>query len=145
MKNEYLRHTVATIQYRFQQSIKEMEDAFGDFNLGKGSRSPKEIINHMYQVLHYTRFFIEGDRSKDEIPEKLSLTYEIERFNDELKALDRSLTHRALEMSYTKRLLQGPLADMLTHIGQLAMLQRMNGEPIEKEDFAAATIRTGLV
>lgn len=91
MKNEYLRHTIATINYRFQKSVKDTEDRFGDFDLGKGSRSTNEIINHMYQVLISTRAFIEEERFEDEVPEKLNLTMEIERFNSELKKLMKFL------------------------------------------------------
>jgi len=143
MKNEYLRHTIATINYRFQKSVKDAEDSFGDFGLGKGSRSTNEIINHMYQVLISTRSFIE-ERFEDEAPEKLNLTMEIERFNSELEKIDKTLSEVELEIDYSKRLLQGPLSDILTHIGQISMLQRLNDKPIDGEDFSSASIQTGL-
>lgn len=31
MKNEYLRHTLATIDYRFQKSVKYRNTDFGDY------------------------------------------------------------------------------------------------------------------
>ena len=144
MKNEYLRHTIATISYRFQKSVKDTEDNFGDFNLGKGSRSVNEIINHMYHILSSTRIFIEEERIEDKIPEKLNLTMEIERFNLELKKIDKTLSGMELGIDYSKKLLQGPLSDILTHIGQISMLQRLNNKPIKGEDFSAASIQTGL-
>jgi hypothetical protein len=38
------------------------------------------------------------------------------------------------------RLLQGPLADAMTHAGQLAMLRRLAGSPIHPENFIVAAI-----
>jgi hypothetical protein len=38
--------------------------------------------------------------------------------------------------------LQGPLADVLTHVGQLAMLRRMSGNPVAPENFIYAEVRS---
>jgi len=144
MKNEYLRHTLSTIDYRFQKSVKIADVDFGDFNIGKGSRTPNEIINHMYKILYATRIYILEERLQKEIPEKLNLKLEIDRFNVELKNLDKVLSNKELEMNYSKRLLQGPLSDILTHIGQISMLSRLKGNPIKFEDFSSAPITTGI-
>ena len=69
---------------------------------------------------------------------------EIERFNLELKKIDKTLSGMELGIDYSKKLLQGPLSDILTHIGQISMLQRLNNKPIKGEDFSAASIQTGL-
>lgn len=142
MINEYLRHTVATIDYRFRKSVGNVDDNFGNFNLGKGSRSPIEIINHMYHVLYSTRIFVEEERLNKEKTRKLDLTQEIERFNLELKEIDKTFSVRELGVQYSKKLLQGPLSDILTHIGQISMLQRLNDAPIKWEDFSSAQIQT---
>jgi len=142
MTNEYLRHTLATIHYRFQKSVKYKNDGFGNFSLGKGSRTSIEIINHIYIVLNATKNFIIEEKRQKEISEKLTLDLEIERFNQELKNLDKVLSEKELPAAYSKRLLQGPLSDILTHIGQIAMLSRLNNHPVEAEDFSIATIKT---
>ncbi|MBL4705567.1 MAG: hypothetical protein JKY54_13670 [Flavobacteriales bacterium] len=144
MKNQFLRHTLATIKYRFDKSVKDSKENFGAFNLGNGSRSPIEIINHMYHVLNSTRIFMEEERFKNEQPEKLTLSQEIERFNRELIKTDDTLDVNELPMNYSKRLLQGPFSDILTHIGQIAMMQRLNDRPIDWEDFSTAAIKTGM-
>lgn len=144
MKNEYLRHTLSTIAYRFQKSVKNTENDFGDFSAGKGSRTPNEIINHMYQVLSATRIYILEKHYEKETPEKLNLKLEIERFNSELKNTDNILADKELGINYSKRLLQGPFSDIMTHIGQISMLRRLNGNPIEGEDFSSASIQTGI-
>ena len=142
VKNEYLRHTLATIDYRFQKSVKYRNTDFGDFSLGKESRSPKEIINHMYFVLRSTTIYIEEEKTQTEEPDKFDLELEIDRFNLEIKNLDKVLAENELDMNYSKRLLQGPLSDILTHIGQISMLSRINNKPIEWEDFSSSKIPT---
>jgi len=142
MKNEFLRHTIATIKYRFDKSVKGSKEDFGEFNLGKGSRCPIEIINHMYHLLNSTRVHLEEEEFNNEQPEKLTLSQEIERFNRELINTDDALDANELLVNYSKKILQGPFSDILTHIGQISMLQRLNDKPIDGEDFSAASIKT---
>jgi hypothetical protein len=42
-------------------------------------------------------------------------------------------------------LFQGPIADALTHTGQLAMMRRLAGCPIRGENYYLADIRAGRV
>jgi hypothetical protein len=44
-----------------------------------------------------------------------------------------------------ERLFQGPVADALTHIGQLTMMRRLAGAPIRAENYARADIAAGRV
>ena len=44
-----------------------------------------------------------------------------------------------------EKLIQGPLADALTHVGQLAMLRGMAGAPIRPESYARAEIVVGRI
>lgn len=144
MKNEFLRHTLSTISYRFKKAVNNQKMEFGNFNAGIESRTPNEIMNHMYHVLSSTRIFIEEERYSKEQPERFDLKLEIDRFNTELKKLDSVLMEKELEINYTKRLIQGPFSDILTHIGQISMLSRLNGNPIAGEDFSSASITTGI-
>ena len=43
------------------------------------------------------------------------------------------------------KLLQGPIADAIHHVGQLAMLRRLAGTPIRGENYFAADVATGRV
>jgi hypothetical protein len=98
----------------------------------------------MYNVIHSTRIFIEEEKYDRQPAEMLDLTPEIERLNGELLKLSMALDVNELPIKYAKKLLQGPLSDVLTHIGQISMMQRLDGHPIDRENFAAATIKTGL-
>jgi hypothetical protein len=144
MKNELLRHIISTIKYRFEKSINESNVAFSDFSLGKDSRSPKEIVQHMNDVIYSTRVFIEKEALPQKKLEKLNFEKEIERFKAELKRVDTLLDTETLDINYSKRLVQGPFSDLLTHIGQIAMLQRLVDNPIDGEDFSRSEIRTGI-
>ena len=44
-----------------------------------------------------------------------------------------------------EQLFQGPVADALTHVGQIAMLRRMAGVPIKGENYFKADIQVGTV
>lgn len=143
--NEYLRHTLATIAYRFQKSVSRSTDEFGIFNLGHGARKTSEIVNHIYQVLKATKDFIQDGKYDKESPENLSFELEIKRFNAELHELDGVLTEKNLGSDFSKRLLQGPLADILTHIGQNFMMSWLNGNSNDGEDFASAPITIGVL
>jgi len=144
MNNELLRHILATIKYRFERSVSGSTGTFGDFSLGKDSRSAKEIIHHMNEVIYSTRFFVEHESLPQERLEEVSFEEESERFITELKKIDRLLDQHQLHVNYAKRLFQGPFSDVLTHIGQLGMLQRLAGNPLEGEDFSSSPIQTGI-
>lgn len=117
-----------------------MELDFGTFSAGSGTRTPQEILNHMYQVLHVTGVFIQEGRFIKVTPAQLLLQGEIDRFNTELTKVDEILAAKSLEVPYAKRLIQGPLSDLLTHVGQLSMLSRLYGKPIAGEDFSSAKV-----
>jgi hypothetical protein len=44
-----------------------------------------------------------------------------------------------------EKLFQGPIADSLTHVGQLAMLRRLAGCKIPGENYFVADINAGVV
>jgi hypothetical protein len=44
-----------------------------------------------------------------------------------------------------EKLFQGPVADALTHIGQIAMLRRLAGSPVRGENYFRADIAAGRV
>lgn len=77
--------------------------------------------------------------------EPLSWNQEVERFFAALKGFDDYLASDAPLQAPGERLFQGPIADALTHVGQLAMLRRMSGAPIKGENYFAADIQTGRV
>ena len=94
----------------------------------------------MTGLLGYARTFFVGGVWR---PEKLpSFQAEVFRFHEVLEDLGNLLEQETPrdEVSWEK-LLQGPLSDAMTHVGQLAMLRRLAGSPIPPENFIRAGIR----
>jgi len=44
-----------------------------------------------------------------------------------------------------EKLFQAPIADALTHVGQVAMLRRLAGAPVRGENYFVAEITAGRV
>ncbi len=134
-----LRHFLAAIAYRTQKSLRGAPESFADFRAGSNVRTPHELLWHMTGVLGYARTFFHGGVWR---PEKLgSLTEEIARFHQILEGLSSDLEKHAPAREISmEQLLQGPLADAMSHVGQLAMLRRLSGSPVPPENFIRAAI-----
>lgn len=144
MKNELLKHTLATIDYRFAKATEHFPTGFGALSLGKGVRTPSEIIYHMYQVLASTRNFLQTGKFEKIEVSALDFAGERDRFRTELIETDKVLSAQPLTSGTAKRLIQGPFSDLITHIGQISMMQRLMGNPIPGENFSKASIPTSL-
>lgn len=141
-KKDLLRHFLATIAYRARKTIGGAPKGFAEFDAGHGVRKPVEILSHISSVLMHAHSFL----APREATNTLLGTWEEEvgRFFQMLSKLDKSLESGVeLRGRTEEELLQGPLADAMTHIGQLAMLRRMASSPIPKESFDEAPIRIG--
>jgi hypothetical protein len=142
-KNHFLRHTLATIAYRFQNATHQTPDDFGDFSPGQGTRTVSEIINHMYQLLRSSGMLIDEGTFSSKPAKKLKYLPEIERFSKELVEFDRILIKEDFDLPTAYRLLKGPLSDILTHIGQIAMIRRLDGNPVKRGGYSSAPIAIG--
>lgn len=134
-----LRHFLAALAYRTQKALRGAPPRFGEFRASPTSRSPAELLWHMSGLMGYARtFFHGGSYAPPELP---AFAAEIERFHEQLGLLARDLADPALTCTLTdEQLLQGPLADAMTHVGQLAMLRRLAGEPVPSENFIHAHV-----
>lgn len=139
---ELVLHELAVIAYRTQKAVREAPPHFPDLQVGERVRSPVEILRHMTSLLGYTRTFAIGG-SYPIKPEALpTFDDEVARFHEVLESLR---THVAADGSVGSltpvQLMQGPLADLLTHAGQLALLRRLAGAPVAPENFIFADVR----
>jgi hypothetical protein len=141
-KRDLLRHFLATIAYRTRKAVAGAPRDFANFDAGHGVRKPIEILSHMSGVLlHAQSFFAGGEAATYPAA---AWEEEIRRFFKVLSDLDRSLELRSkLTGRDEGHLLQGPLSDAMTHVGQLAMLRRLASSPLPKESFDEAPIRIG--
>ena len=67
------------------------------------------------------------------------------RFFTALEALDKRLASGHPLRAPAEKLFQGPIADALTHVGQIAMLRRLAGSPLRGENYFQAEIVAGRV
>ena len=140
----YLRHLVATIAYRGTKTMREAPSAFATLRVSPTSRTPLEILSHVGDTLAWARTMVEGKQSWNS-NDPGSWSSESDRFHENLRRLDLALTAAPDLSDLTDRLVQGPLADMLTHIGQLAMLRRVAGSPVKGENYFRADVVAGRV
>src|SRR5208337_3849178 len=141
-KRDLLRHTVATLAYRTTRAIENAPESFGDFD-GAGRR-PVEILAHMSDLLQWSLHMAQGaNRWETHMP--FPWRAEQNHFYALLAAFDQYLASDEAIQAPVERLFQGPIADALSHAGQLAMLRRLAGAPIHGENYYAANIAAGKV
>jgi hypothetical protein len=70
---------------------------------------------------------------------------EAERFFRCAGRMDEFLASGAPLRCSAERLFQGPIADALTHVGQIAILRRLSGAPVKGENYYKADIAAGRV
>lgn len=146
MNPEYalLRHTLATIAYRARKAVKDVPEEFGQFRAGEGSRAAGEILAHMGDLLDWGLALVKGEHVwRDAAPQAWEA--EVTRFFAALEALDKYLSTPGAMRCREEALFQGPLADVLTHIGQIALLRRLAGYPMRAENYFRAEIVAGRV
>ena len=139
-----LRHLVSTIAYRSRLSIRDAPEGYDALRLAEGAMSAVELVNHMTNVLGYVRARItHGERVRIELTD---WDGEVAKFYEMLGELDAAFASGVeLPDGEDLRLLQGPLADTCTHIGQLAALRRLAGKPVPGENYIKADIQIGRV
>ncbi len=139
---QMLRHTLATVAYRARKALHDAPDGFSTFRAREDSRSGGEILSHMCDLYDWAIRLATN--------ENIWTTSSVgdwdgdaERFFQSLGRLDAYLAQGNQLLCPAERLFQGPIADSLTHIGQIAMLRRLAESPVRGENYFKATITTG--
>jgi hypothetical protein len=139
-----LRHAVATVAYRGSKTLRDAPANFSSFTCGGGCLSAGALLAHLGDLFDWSLSMTNrnpewreaGPRSWDE---------DVRRFYASLAAFDARLaSDQPLQVPLDK-LLQGPVADALTHVGQLAMMRRLAGSPIRSENYFIAEVVNGRV
>jgi len=139
---DLLRHTVATLAYRASKATCGAREDFADFHASETSRTPAQILAHMGDLFDWALSIAKGQQEWHDSP-PLPWPDGVKRFFASLERFDAYLaTAQPLNVS-AEQLFQGPVADALTHVGQLAMLRRIAGSPIRGENYFRARIAAG--
>ena len=143
-KRELLRHTLATLAYRSGKAVREAPNGFAEFHAGEGVRTPGLLLAHLGDLLDWALSIAMGQRTwHDSAP--LAWEQETVRFFAALKKFDDFLASSDPVQAPLEKLFQGPIADALTHVGQIAVLRRMAHSPVKGESYYDATIEMGRV
>ena len=139
---ELLRHAIATLAYRGGKALRGAPKGFAEFRVAEGSRAPGQILAHIGDLFDWALSLMKGAQkwsSSNALPwDKGS-----ERCFAALEALDAFLASDAPLGCSPQKLLQAPIADALTHIGQISMLRRLAGAPVRAENYLQADIVAG--
>ncbi len=139
-----LRHTVATLAYRGGKAVRGAPSDFAEFKAAPGTRTPGQILAHIGDLLDWAVGLAEGKHVwHDSVP--LPWEQEVARFFAALRKFDRRLAAKKPLGFPPEKLFQGPLADALTHVGQMNMLRRLAGSPVRGENYFLAHIAAGRV
>lgn len=139
-----LRHTLATLAYRAEKALRDVPEGFAETRAGPATRTPLEILTHMGDLMEWGERMARGERRWQHVGCK-DWHEAHARFFAGLHALDAALSEGRTDGASEEAIFQGPIADALTHVGQLAMLRGMAGVPVRPESYARATIRVGVV
>jgi hypothetical protein len=141
---QFLRHSVATVAYRGGKVLRGAPATFAGFQSANNARTPAKILAHMCDLFDWAHSIVSGQAAwHDSAP--LPWGAEVDRFFAALKKFDDYLVSEAPLHAPVEKLLQGPVADCLTHIGQLAILRRLAGSPVKGENYFVANIAAGRV
>lgn len=141
---EFARHTLATLAYRGGKTLAGAPEGFGSYTARPGTRTPGQILAHIGDLLDWALWLCEGEhRWNASAP--LPWDGAVSRFFGGLERLDHRLASDRPLGCPLEKLFQGPIADALTHVGQLAMLRRMEGAPVRAENYFRADIVAGRV
>jgi hypothetical protein len=140
----FLRHTLATLAYRGGKSVRGAPPEFAAFKASETSRTPAQILAHIGDLLDWMLSLARGQQAWNN-SEPLAWDDEIARFHRALGEVDAYLASSEPLHEEPGKLFQGPIADALTHVGQLAMLRRMAGAPMKGENYHRADIAAGRV
>ena len=139
-----LRHTVATLAYRSRKVLADVPPGFAAFQPSGDSRSAVQILAHMGDLFDWALSIAEGRQAwKDETP--LPWEEEVLRFYAALRRFDDRLADPTELKAPAPGLFQVPIADALTHLGQIALLRRLAQSSVKGENYYKAEIAAGRI
>jgi hypothetical protein len=141
-KRELIRHLLATIDFRASVALADAPDGFAEFSLAGDVRTPGEILAHIGDLIEGSLCILKNEMRYLNTPPNDWLK-DIERLRRVTRELDIFLASDADLAVPVEKLVQGPLGDALTHIGQLVMLRRAAGSPIKQVSYFQMEIVAG--
>jgi hypothetical protein len=117
---------------------------FAEFQASEKTRTPSQLVAHLGDLLDWALSMAQGKQEWRDSP-PIAWDAGVQRFHAALEAFDAYLATDQPRHVPAEKLFQGPIADALTHVGQLTMLRRLAGAPIRGENYFKADIAAGRV
>jgi hypothetical protein len=143
-KRDLFRHTLATLAYRGGKAVRGAPPEFAAYRAAETTRTPGQILAHIGDLLAWSLSVAKGKEEWFNSP-PLPWDQEVARFFAALELFEAYLASDAPLHESAEKLFQGPIADALTHVGQIAMLRRMAGCAMKGENYHRADIVPGRV
>src|ERR1043165_4640190 len=133
-KREALRHLLATVAYRGALAIADAPHNFAEFRVHNEIRTPAELLAHIGDLLEGSLYLSKGELvylTSSPLP----WTEGVARFSSAVEQLDAYLASDSAIACPVEKLIQGPIGDALTHVGQIVMPRRIAGIPIQSGGY----------
>ena len=143
-ERQMLRHTLATLAYRGGKTLRGTPEGFSGFRASASTRTPGQVLAHIGDLLDWALSIAQG-KQEWHISQMQSWELDSQRFFAALAAFDAYLASGEPLGAPVEKLFQGPIADALTHVGQIAILRRMADAPVRAENYFRAEIVAGRV
>ncbi len=141
---EFVRHALATLVYRGGKTLRDAPPEFSRFRVAPTSRTAGEILAHVCDLFDWSLHLLRGESKWRELPPR-EWGEDVDRFFEGARALDEALATWPTLAASPEKLFQGPIADALTHVGQISLMRRLAGAPVRPENYFVAEIRAGRV
>ena len=138
------RHSLATLGYRGGKAFRGAPENFSNFRIGDAGRTAGQILAHICDVLDWGLIMAKDKHVWNEAAPQ-AWDMDVERFFAAVRAFDEFIASGAPLQAPLDKLFQGPVADSLTHVGQIAMLRRLAEAPLKGENFFKADISVGHI
>lgn len=122
--------------FRFHWATEGLSDEHYTFSPGQGSQSIGELIDHIWGLTNWVYLSVFGH--KEQRPEGTSSQREhalqmLYRLREHFASLDDAdLKTLTIDGHPFWHMINGPLSDALTHVGQINALRRLAGNPTPK-------------
>lgn len=144
LKRELLRHLVATLEFRGGVAVSDVPEGFSGFRIGDDARSAGEILVHIGDLIEGSSYLMKGEFVYLQSQPRL-WPEDVNRFFTATRDFDAYLASGAPLAQSIEKIMQGPIADALTHVGQIVMMRRAAGKPILEKSYFTAEIAAGKV
>jgi hypothetical protein len=137
----FLRHYLSSLKYRCSKAILNAPSNYPNYELGNGVRTPIEILAHMSDLIRYAQSVFDDQVQLNKVTG--NWMDEVHTFFNELHILDNLIKSKGISNKdrIIEKLIQGPLSDAMTHVGQLTMIRRMAGDAIPGENYFIADVK----